>query len=74
MHDFEILAVKGNITGVKREVVVFSCYIPPKLNKKVIEKIFESLTDAIGKANANANSPWLIVTGDWNRYHTDILT
>ena len=40
VRDFEILAVRGNIRGVKREIVVFSCYIPPKVQKKKVEMIF----------------------------------
>ena len=59
---------------MKREVVIFSCYIPPKVPKKSVQEIFESLTDAISEARAKANSPWLIIAGDWNRYDTSAIS
>ena len=34
----------------------------------------ESPTDAISEAKAKANSPWLIMGGDWNRYNTKLIT
>ena len=74
VRDFEILAVRGNLCGIKREVVIFSCYIPPKLNKQSIECTLENLTDAISKARAKAGSPWIIIGGDWNHYDTSAIT
>ena len=32
------------------------------------------MTDAISEAKAKANSPWLIVGGDWNRYNTSSIS
>ena len=74
VRDFEILAVRGNLKGIKRELVVFSCYMPPKLNKKQADSILETLTDAISEAKAKANSPWIVVAGDWNRYNTELIS
>ena len=68
------MAVKGNLRGVRREIVIFSCYIPPKVNKKEVTDIFESLTDAISEGKAKANSPWIVVAGDWNRYDTSSIS
>ena len=45
VREYEILAVKGNLRGIKKEIVVFSCYIPPKVNKEKVTSILEYLTD-----------------------------
>ena len=47
---------------------------PPKDTKKEIDNLMESLTDAISEAKAKADSPWLIMGGDWNRYNTKLIT
>ena len=44
-RDLEIS--KGRIRGVKREIVVFSCYFPPGMKKKEFEDMLEVLTDTI---------------------------
>ena len=74
VREYELLAVRGNLKGIKREIVVFSCYIPPKLKKKEVTSILETLTDAISEAKAKANCPWIVVAGDWNRYNTSSIT
>ena len=56
--DYEILACKGNLKGVKRQVVVFSCYLPPGIPSKQVSDILETLTDAVSEAKAKADSPW----------------
>ena len=63
-REFEILAARGNLSGVNRELVIFSCYLPPSLSRAQAEKIIEALTDAISEAKAKANSPWMIIAGD----------
>ena len=73
-RDFEILAARGNLSGVKRELVVFSCYLPPSLGRAQAERIIEALTDAISEAKAKANSPWMIIAGDWDKHKTDLIT
>ena len=73
-REYEILASRGNLRGVSREIVIFSCYLPPKINKAKIDSIFETLTDAISEAKAKAKSPWLVIAGDWNKYNTDPIT
>ena len=70
-----ILCCKGRLKSVKKEIVVFSCYLPPKIPKKKMEEIMETLTDAISEARAKSDSPWIVLGGDWNRYDTaPILT
>ena len=44
------------------------------MTKNTVEKVLESLTDAISEAKAKANSPWLIVAGDWNHYDVSIVS
>ena len=70
VRDFEILCCRGRMNGVKREIVTFTCDLPPGMNKKKVEAILESLTDAISEAKAKSDCPWLIIAGDWNRYDT----
>ena len=70
VREFELLAVRGNIRGVKREIVIFSFYMPPKFVKKDSELVIETLIDAVSEARAKANSPWIVIAGDWNRYDT----
>ena len=65
--EFEILACKGKLKGVKREIVVFTCYLPPRLTKKEITDILETLTDAVSEARAKIESPWLCIGGDFNQ-------
>ena len=69
-RDFEILACRGRMKGLKREVVIFSIYLPPGMAGKLLTDVIEALTDDISKAKAKANDPWLIVGGDFNRYDT----
>ena len=66
-RECEIVTARGNLRGVKREIVLFSCYLPPKMPKNKVDSIFETLTDAISEAKAKANSPWMIIAGDWNK-------
>ena len=66
VRDFEILACKGRMRGVKREIVVFSCYLPPGIGGTELARIQEALTDAISEAKLKANSPWMIIGGDFN--------
>ena len=42
--------------------------------KNKVDSIFETLTDAISEAKAKANSPWIVIGGDWNKYGTDSIT
>ena len=67
-RDYEILACRGRLKGVKREIVVFSVYLPPGITGKVITDIQETLTDAISESIAKADNPWLVCGGDFNRY------
>ena len=60
--------------GVQREIVIFSCYLPPKINKVDLDTIMETLTDLISEARAKTENPWVIVAGDWNRYDTTLIT
>ena len=74
VRDYEILCVRGRLKGVKREIVAFSSYFPPKIPKAKMESIMETLTDAISEAKAKTDNPWLIVGADWNRYDTSSIT
>ena len=73
-RDFEILACRGRLKGISREIVTFSVYLPPGIPGKKLTDIQEALTDAISEATAKANNPWLIVGGDFNRYDMNIVT
>ena len=73
-QDYEILACKGRLKGVKREIVAFSVYLPPGIPNKKLTEIMETLTDAISESVAKANDPWLVVGGDFNRYDTSNIT
>ena len=54
-------------------MVVFSCYVPPSIGGKDYTLIMETLTDAITEAKTVANSPWLVVGGDFNQYDTSYV-
>ena len=56
--------------GVKKEIVVFSVYLPPGIKGEIMTDILEALTDAVSEAKAKADDPWLIIGGDFNRYDT----
>ena len=73
-RDFEILACRGRLKGVKREVVLFSVYLPPGIQGKKLTEILETLTDAISESIAKADNPWLVIGGDFNRYDTSYVT
>ena len=72
-RDLEILAAKGRIKGIKRELILFSCYFPPGMRKKESEGVMEVLNDAISEARAKAEAPWIVVGADWNRYDTSSI-
>ena len=72
-REYEILPCRGHLKGVKREVLVFSVYLPPGIQGDVLTDILESLTDAISEAKAKCNDPWICVGGDFNRYDTSSI-
>ena len=63
---FEIVAASGKITGIKKEHLIFSCYLPPNYNRSQTDEFFEVLTDAISEARAKFPGVWLTIGGDWN--------
>ena len=64
-RQFEIVAARGKIKGYKTEIMVFSCYLPPKLNRAQSTEFFDVLTDCISKAKTTSEG-WLLVGADWN--------
>ena len=73
-RDYKILACRGRLKGVKREIVTFSIYLPPGLQGKTVTDVIETLTDAISEAIAKADNPWLIIGGDFKRYDLTTVT
>ena len=71
-REYEVLC-KGNLIGMKRELVVFSCYLPPGIPGREFDKMMEALTDAITEAKSKADSLWIILGGDFNRYDTTVI-
>ena len=64
--DWEILAGKGKIHGVKRVHLLFACYIPPSYSSKQNRDFFDALTDAISEARSQEPDAWVTLGGDWN--------
>lgn len=62
---YEILATRGKLRSYKKEITVFSCYLPPKLNKNESQNMIECLADAIGEAKSTSDG-WFLIGGDWN--------
>ena len=70
---FEIVAARGKLRGYKKEVNVFSCYLPPKLNRSESTDFLDTLSNAIAEAKTSSDG-WFVVGGDWNnRSLTGIL-
>ena len=64
-NEFEILATRGQIKNCKKELTIFSCYLPPKLSKIESTSFLDVLTDAISEAKSTSDG-WLMIGGDWN--------
>ena len=54
---FEIVGAVGKLNGIKKEHIVFSCYIPPSYTRDQSISFFESLVDAISEACLLYTSP-----------------
>ena len=63
---FEIVGAAGKINGIKKEHLVFSCYLPKSYNRSQTDEFFEILTDTISEARATHPGAWLTIGGDWN--------
>ena len=62
---FEILAARGKLRNYKKEVNVFSCYIPSKYNKAETTEFLDVLSNAITEAKMSSEG-WFLLGGDWN--------
>ena len=52
---FEIVAARGKLRGYKKEVNVFSCYLPPKLNRAESLDFMDTLSNAIAEAKTSSD-------------------
>ena len=69
----EILAARGRLRNYKKEINVFSCYIPPKLTRQQSTEFLDTLSDAIAECKMSSEG-WFVIGGDWNnRSLVDIL-
>ena len=51
------------IRGYKKDVNIFSCYLPPKLSKVESAEFMETLANAIAEAKITSDG-WFVVGGD----------
>ena len=63
--NFEILATRGKLKSHKKDITVFSCYLPPRLSKNESNEMIETLADAIAESKTTSDG-WYLVGGDWN--------
>ena len=61
--DFEILAAKGKIHGVKKPHLIFTCYVPPSYSSSQTKQFFDLLTDAVSEARSKHPEPWITIGG-----------
>ena len=64
--ELEILVGRGKLHGIKKQHLVFACYIPPSYSSSQNKQFFDVLTDAISEARSIAPDAWVNIGGDWN--------
>ena len=60
-HKFEIVAARGNITGLSRSVVVLAFYLPPSTNVENTKEIIEFIIEIIERAKIDEDRPYIIL-------------
>ena len=60
---FEIVAAAGKLIGIKKNHLIFSCYLPPSYNRDKTAAFFETLVDAVSEAKAKCPDSWLTIGG-----------
>ena len=63
--DLEILATRGKLRNYKKELNIFSCYVPPKFSKSDSVRFLDTLSDAIAEAKTSSEG-WFSIGADWN--------
>ena len=61
----EIVAARGKLRGYKKEMNIFSCYIPQKLTKAESIDFLDTLANATAEAKQTSDG-WFVIGGDWN--------
>ena len=68
---FEIMAASGKINGIKKNHIVFVCYLPPSYTASENRLFFDVLTDAVSEAHSKFPESWVTIGGDWNNRALD---
>ena len=63
---FELLCVIGTAGAIKRKILVFTLYIPPKMKAADVEELTEILATGITDVKLAHGNPIIIVCGDFN--------
>ena len=66
---FELLCVVGTAGAIKRKIVVFTLYIPPRMKAADVEELTEILATGITEVKLAHGNPIIIVCGDFNGKH-----
>ena len=67
-ENFEVLAVMINFTGQSKKVAVLACYLPPTYTPARGRAALDYIRDAVTHIKRTYNSPYVIVSGDFNQW------
>ena len=64
--DLEMLCATGRVANIKRKVVIFVIYLPPRTSKDQRENIIERLVSEVAAVKVAYGDPLIVVCGDMN--------
>ena len=64
----EVVCAVGRKTGLSRQILVMSVYLPPKLSIAKSKEALEFVNEAVGRAKEDLNDPIIIIGGDFNNF------
>ena len=66
-NEHEIICCAGSFGSSKRKLVIFTVYVPPRMNVTTFTNMCTYLTDQIEVMNNRFDAPFFVITGDFNR-------
>lgn len=57
----------GKIPNVKKRLVFYAAYLPPKLPARTYHAAFRYIADSIDAIKLKMKGPYLLLTGDFNK-------
>ena len=72
--NYEVVAAKGCVKGIRNAVFVFALYYPPDMKSDDVEKLNSMVNDEIEKIKMKEKDPYIIIGGDFNNKKVDVIS